>query len=204
MTGPGHFDPSTDVLVHEGDLVLAGDLVTAKKPWIRLLVVLGDLRVRGLFEDSLDPESIVVVAGSLHAGDLISEGFLEVHGDVIADRSALFFDNDGCAEIMGDLRAPFVYTKYHAVNVHGVVKAALATGDAPHIRARTRYPFLEETMLRVRDTLSPALLRILSEDAFDEDESEPGDPWIDAIGSEKLAAFVRRGGNPLRAVRARG
>jgi hypothetical protein len=154
--------------------------------------------VERTFRDSLDPESVVIVTGSLRAGDVVSEGFLEVHGDLVAKRSALFLDNDACCEVFGDVRAPFVYTKYHAVNVHGGITARLVTGDAKHIRSKKKHTFIEETDPRVRDQLSPKLSKLLADDIFDEEDAEPGDPWIDDIDSEKLAAFVGRG-NPVLA-----
>ncbi|RKH17038.1 polymer-forming cytoskeletal protein [Corallococcus sp. CA041A] len=185
-----------DILYHKGRLVLDA-LTTRKHPWIGLLIVEGDLVVKGRYEDSLDPESVVIVTGSLRAGDIITEGFLEVHGDLVAERSILFLGNDACTEVFGDVRAPFVYTQYHAVNVHGGVKAQLVTGDAKqHIRARQKHAFIEETDRRVRDLLSPKLLKRFADEMFEDedgDEADPDAPWIDAIDAETLADFVRRG-----------
>lgn len=185
-----------DVVYYKGRLVLDA-LTTRKHPCIRLLIVEGDLVVKGRYEDSLDPESVVIVTGSLRAGEIITEGFLEVHGNLVAERSILFLGNDACTEVFGDVRAPFVYTQYHAVNVHGGVKAQLVTGDAKqHIRAQQKHTFIEETDRRVRDLLSPKLLKRFAEEMFEDEEGEevdPKAPWIDAIDTQTLADFVRRG-----------
>jgi hypothetical protein len=188
-----------DILYHEGNLTLKDGLSTAgsKKPWTSILIVDGDLEVKGLLEDSLDPESVIIVTGSVQATDIITEGFMEVHGDVIAERSILFRDNDACTEIFGNLTAPFIFTKYHSVNVHGVVKATLCTGDSQHIRAK-KVSFIEETDRRVKALLSPKLLKVLEEEIFEEDDEEDEDSsWIDFIDDEKLAKFVEKGNDPL-------
>lgn len=187
-----------DVRYHRGTLEVKTSLSTTK-PATSVLIVDGDLVVKGTFEDSLDPESVVIVTGDLVAKDVITEGFLEVHGGLCALGSALFLDNDGCAEIFGDLEARFVYTKYHAVNVRGVVRAKLVTGDAQHIRAK-KVSFIEETDPRVKAQLSPKLLKVLEDEMFeeeDDEESDPDDAWIDYIDDDKLRGFVRRGGDPL-------
>lgn len=186
-----------DILYHEGNMKLDRGLSTAtKKPWTSILIVDGDLTVKGLLEDSLDPESVIIVTGSIQATDIITKGFIEVHGDMIAERSVLFRDNDGCTEIFGDLIAPFVCTKYHSVNVHGVVKAKLCTGDAQHIRAK-KVSFIEETDRRVKALLSPKLLKLLAEEMLEEEDED--DDWIDFIDDEKLTKFIRKGNDPLEA-----
>lgn len=185
----------SDILHHVGRVSLE-ELVTGRRPRIGLLIVEGDLTVKGRYEDSLDPESVVIVTGSLRARDVISTGFLEVHGDLVASQSILFVDNDACCEVFGDVRAPFVYSSYHAVKVHGGVEARLVTGDAKNIRSTKPHAFIEETDPRVRDALSPRLLKVFADEVFEDEEGEEADaeaPWIDAVDVEKLAAFVRRG-----------
>ena len=50
--------------------------------------------------------------------------------------------------------------------------------------------------MRVRDRLSPRLLKALSEEMFAGDADEDG--WIDFIDDEKLIAFLKKGQSPLR------
>jgi hypothetical protein len=182
----------TDILFHKGKLTVAGDFSTAKlKPAIGVLLVDGDLVVEGRFEDSLDPESLVIVAGSLRAHDLISEGFLEVHGDLVVDESAVFLDNDGCAHVHGDLSARFLYTMYHSVKVNGRVQAKLATGDAKHISCKSQYEFIKECSQKMRGLVDRKLLEIIG------DEDDDKDWCIDRFDYEKLVKMVRQGKSPL-------
>ncbi|WP_342375926.1 polymer-forming cytoskeletal protein [Myxococcus stipitatus] len=190
----------SDLLHAVGRLTLE-EATLGRRPRIGLLIVEGDLVVKGRYEDSLDPESVVIVTGSLRARDVITRGFLEVHGDLVARQSILFLDNDACAEVFGDVHAPFVYTSQHAVKVHGGVKARLVTGDDKHIRSAEKHVFIEETDRRVREVLSPKLLKVFADEVFEDEEGEevdPEAPWIDAIDTEKLTAFIRRG-NPALA-----
>jgi hypothetical protein len=66
--------------VHDGTLVLP-ELRIDVRPFLGLLGVRGDLVVEGLFEDSLEPDSVVIVTGDLRAERLISESCLKVHDD---------------------------------------------------------------------------------------------------------------------------
>ncbi|WP_044281893.1 polymer-forming cytoskeletal protein [Myxococcus stipitatus] len=185
----------SDIVFHVGRLALE-ELTPGRRPRIGLLIVDGDLVVKGRYEDSLDPESVVIVTGSLRARDVITRGFLEVHGDLVATQSLLFLDNDACGEVFGDVRAPFVYTNEHAVKVHGGVEARLVTGDDKHLRSAEKHVFIEETDRRVRELLSPKLLKVFADEVFEDEEGEEADPeapWIDAIDTEKLTAFIRRG-----------
>lgn len=183
-------DLHSDLVVHEGALALQ-ELRTGTRPFLGLLVVRGDLVVEGLFRDCLDPESTVIVTGDLRAERLISEGFLEVHGSVVIEREALWLDNDGCAEIFGDLRAAFAYTKYHSVKVHGQVVAPLVLGDDERIEASEPYAFVEETDEEHKAALLAALPRnaLSIEGDLDED-----DEWcIDYVKHDVLRKLVAEG-----------
>lgn len=182
---------TSDLVVHDGDLTL-DQLQTGKRPFLGLLIVRGDLIVEGLYRDCLDPESTVIVTGDLRAERLISEGFLEVHGSVLVEREALWRDNDGCAEIFGDLRAAFLFTKYHAVKVHGRVLAPLVLGDDDRFESKSAYAFVEET----DDEHKADLLAVLPRKALAIEGSTKGDPddWcIDYVRDEVLAKLVAAG-----------
>jgi hypothetical protein len=76
------------------------------------------------------------------------------------------------------------------------VEARLVTGDEKHIRSKERHTFIEDTDRRVRELLSPKLLKGFADEIFEDEEGEevdPDEPWIDAIDSQKLVAFIRRG-----------
>jgi len=188
----------SDVLFHEGDVHLPGDLVTFKPPSIGLLVVQGDLVIEGDFHSAMDPEAVVVVTGDLRARNVINGAFLEVHGNLVASNAVVFTDNDPCSEILGDVKTPFLLTKYHSARVHGAVRTKLYTGDDDTVESKAQKKkergFVEETELRVRDRLSPALLKKLSEEMFDDDE----DGWIDYVDDAKVITFLRKGGVPLK------
>lgn len=185
-------DLHSDLVLSEGDLRL-DDLHTGRKPFIGLLIVEGDLVIEGLFRDCLDPESIIIVTGDLRADRLISEGQLEVHGSVIVEREALWRDNDGCAEIFGDLRAgKLLYTKYHAVKIHGKVVAPMILGDDNRFESKSKFEFIDET----DDDNKEMLLRALPKEALSIEGDPKGDPddWcIDYIKDDVLAKLVAAG-----------
>lgn len=188
-------DLATDLRVHDGDLVIDGDLRLGADH-IGTLIVRGNLTVRGLFATSLDPNCVAVVTGDLHAQRLISDGFLEVQGSVVVEREALWLDNDGCAEILGDLRAGFLYTKYHAVNVHGRVDAPLVLGDDRRFTSPHPYAFVNETddahKTLLRDRLPADVL------AIEGDPDDPDDWNIDYLKSDVLRRIVLAGKPVLR------
>ncbi|MBP6629224.1 MAG: hypothetical protein KA297_07330 [Kofleriaceae bacterium] len=180
-----------DLVVHDGDLTLRS-LHTGRAPWLGLLVVRGDLEVAGLYHDWMDPEAVVIVTGDLHAQRLVSSAFLEVHGSVTVETDCIWRDNDGCAEIMGDLRAGFVYTKYHSVRVHGRVVAPLVLGDARHVVAGRPYLFVGETDARHKAALRAVLPRGVA--MIEGDPRDGDDEWcIDDVDAEALARRVAAG-----------
>jgi hypothetical protein len=189
-------DVRVDIVVHDGDLVV-DELRTGVEPFIGVLLVRSNLVVRGLFQDCLDPESVVVVTGDLRAARMISKGLLEVHGSVLVDGDALWLDNDGCAEIHGDLKAHFIYTKYHAVRVHGAVEASLVLGDAERIEAGRPYTFVCEG----DDDHKDSLRAVLPGDALhlEGDEDDPDDWCIDWVDDEVMVKLVVEGKPVLRA-----
>lgn len=185
-------DLQSDLVLHEGNLTL-DELRTGMKPFVGLLIVEGNLVLEGLFKDCLDPESTVIVSGDLRAERLISEGQLEVGGSVIVEREALWLDNDGCAEIFGDLRAgTLLYTKYHAVKIHGKVVAPMILGDDNRFESKSKFTFIDET----DDENKEMLLEKLPRAALSIEGDPKGDPddWnIDYIKDDVLSKLVAAG-----------
>lgn len=98
------------ILVHEGALAVSGDLllpISAEGP--RVLVVKGDLTVKGLFRDSGEPPTAVLVTGSMRADVLLCSGTLEVGGDLHA-RIVLGGDSDNTCRVGGNLQADLFYS----------------------------------------------------------------------------------------------
>ncbi|WP_406500072.1 hypothetical protein OG936_36710 [Streptomyces sp. NBC_00846] len=193
--GPGYHPQDVDVLFHDGDLEIGGDFHTGIEPWTQMLVVHGDLAVSGLLEDCLDPESLIVVTGDLRAGNLITEGWLEVQGNVTIDGCVLFEDNDCSARIVGNLTAGLIFTKYHHVEVGGQVTAPLIAGDYRRIESPHNFSFVEETDPSLVPLLVPEVLSIEGDASgeFDEDWS------LDYVDSRAMADLIRAGKSPLRA-----
>ena len=172
-----------DGVVHDRDLVMPGDLDTAKRR-LALLVVRGDLTVDGCFADSLNPESVVIVTGNLRARRLVSTGYLEVHGDVIVEEEAVFFGNESCAAIGGDLRAAFVLSQQHTLDLGGRVHAPLVIGDATHIRSPHDFDVVKDTDERLIGLLVRDLLDVVDDN---------GEPALHGTHVLELARRVRAG-----------
>ena len=191
--GPEQMPDRVDVLYHEGDLEIDGDFRTGVELALALLVVHGDLVVNGLFEDCLDQESVVVVTGDLRARNLISEGWLEVHGDVRVEGCAVFDHNYCTAEIFGGLSAGFIFTRYHHVEVHGQVIASLVAGDAGHIESPHDFAFVEDHDPRLAELLVPKVVLIDGDVA-----GEHGEDWEFHLDLGAMTDLVRAGRSPLR------
>lgn len=159
---------ATDILVSNGDLHISGDLDLDVQ-----LLVDGNLSVDGCYRDSDDPQTITLVTGDLTARDIITAGFLEVHGNLTCGR--LLGDyNDCSAYISNDVTADLFYPENHSFTIGG----GLHSG----------------TTLSASD---PKLLDILDRDlveAFD-DEDQNGNPvtWIDHLHFDKIKQRVAAG-----------
>ena len=187
---------TTDLLIHDGDLEIDGDYITDLEQWTELLIVSGDLTVSGRYEDSRDPESVVIVTGNLRAGNLITAGWLEVHGNVEVNQCALFDDNDCCAEVFGDLTAgALIFTDYHHVQAHGRVTAPVVISDFRRIESPHDIEFIEVTDARLADLLVPEVLAVEGDT-----DGEYGTDWgIDHVKSRTMIDLIRAGRSPILA-----
>jgi hypothetical protein len=182
---------NADLYLHDGDLAIDGDFDTTDvDPYIRLLVVTGDLIVRGRYEDALNPESMVIVTGDLRAENAITEGSLEVHGDIEIGRHAILFDNDCCTYVHGDLTAgELIYSCQNFAMVSGRVTAPLIIGKGLITSPHEMDIFADDDE-RLMSRLVPAAMNIIDDEPDEE-------PVIDYLEHEAIIDLVRAGDTPV-------
>ena len=110
-------------LVHKGDLHIDGDFVLPHPKMAGAyepihLIVLGDLVVDGRFADCDDPESSVLVTGSLRATVIYTAGRLEVGGDLEADMILGDYEDHLC-HVGGNLRCQVFWSDEHTFHAAG-------------------------------------------------------------------------------------
>lgn len=89
-----------------------------------LLVVKGNLTVRGLYRDACnDAPDLVLVTGDLRAEDVITASHLEVGGNLVVANVIVADLNDGAARIGGDLTARLFAPADHCFEVAGSVRS---------------------------------------------------------------------------------
>ncbi|GAA3228278.1 hypothetical protein [Actinocorallia longicatena] len=119
-------DYVTDVLFADGGLDVPGDLDLTGEG-VHLLVVRGDLTVGGCYGDGDDPESFLLVTGDMRAKDVVTAGWLEVHGDLRTGR--LIGDYNDCSALVGgDVHATLFYGEEHWFDIGGRVHADVVVG----------------------------------------------------------------------------
>lgn len=101
--------------IHYGDLHIDGNFDAYSM--CQALFVVGDLIIDGLFEDSEEPESIICVTGNMHAQNVITRGWLEVHGDLTVAGCLVGDYNDCTAAVHGTTRAKFFYPETHYFDI---------------------------------------------------------------------------------------
>ena len=179
----------TDVLLVDGDLHTPGDLdLTDERAY--LLVVRGDLTVGGYYGDSDDPESFLLVTGTMHARDVVTAGWLEVHGDLHTGR--LIGDYNDCSALIGgDVHAELFYGEEHWFTVGGRVDANVVIGR-PRMSGN-RPTGLELDDVRLLEHFDRELLRV------HDDTDEDGTPLVEVDGFRDFRALKRRvrAGQPL-------
>lgn len=179
----------TDVLLADGDLLIPGDLDLADEG-AYLLVVRGDLTVGGCYGDSDDPESFLLVTGDMRARDVVTAGWLEVHGDLHTGR--LIGDyNDCSAWIDGDVHVELFYGEEHWFTVGGRVDAKVVIGSP---RTSADHPAgLELDDVRLLEHFDRDLLLVY------DDTDDDGTPLVEVDGFRDFGALKRRvrAGQPL-------
>ncbi|MGW0941387.1 hypothetical protein ACWD4O_02380 [Streptomyces sp. NPDC002623] len=183
-------DYEADVWLADGDLHVHGDLDLHQER-AYLLVVLGDLVVDGGYADYDDPESYLLVTGDMRARDVVTAGWLEVHGELRADR--LIGDyNDCAAYIGGDVHTGLFYGEEHHFTVGGALTAAAVIGR-PRLEIAQQPVGLEMDDPRLLEHLDRDLLRVYD----DEDEDGRRVTCVDGIRDFREVKRRVKAGRPL-------
>lgn len=125
-----------DVVCHDGDLVVDEGFSTEGAIAV---FVLGNLTVKGIYEDTCnDAPDVVVIEGNLDADHVITAGTLEVRGDLSARGCVCGDYNDGAALVHGALRARFFFPEQHHFTVKGKVDVTTLAGN--HHRLASSFP----------------------------------------------------------------
>jgi len=124
-------DFAGDVFLYEGDLHVTGDFDTMDLG-VLVLVVTGDLIVSGCYGDYDDPQSHVIVKGSLHARDVWTSGFLTVLKDLDVANAVVGDYNDCDTVVGGDVRCRFFFPEEHYFTVGGALRAAHFAGNTEY------------------------------------------------------------------------
>ncbi len=184
-------DYDGDIFVVAGDLHIAGDL-DLHKEGVYLLVVLGDLVVDGYYADLDDPESWLLVTGSMRARDIVTAGWLEVHGAVTTNR--LIGDyNDCAAHLRGDVSAQLFYGEEHHFTIGGELRVPVVLGR-PRLDIQATPDAIPLTDARVLEHIDRALLRTY------DDEDDDGNPIVGLDGIADFRELKKRvrAGLPLK------
>ncbi|MFF1651647.1 hypothetical protein [Streptomyces sp. NPDC058240] len=189
-------DHTADVWLVDGDLHIRGDLDLTDES-VYLLVVLGDLVVDGAYGDYDYPESFLLVTGNMRARDVVTGGWLEVHGDLSTDR--LIGDYNDCgAHIGGDVHAQLFYSEHHHFTIGGALIANAVIGE-PSLEIATRPAVIDIDDPRMLEHFDRDLLRVFD----DHDENDNAITYVD--GFDDFHELKRRvnAGLPLRTTATR-
>ncbi|MEU4416496.1 hypothetical protein [Nocardia salmonicida] len=175
-------DYNADILHVAGDLRIEGDLDLGTEGAL-LLIVDGNLRVDGAYTDQDDPETYLLVTGDMHARDVVTAGWLEVHGDLHVGR--LIGDyNDCSAYIGGDVLADLFYGEEHFFTIEGELDAEVVIGR-PRLMIDDEPDGIDLDDPRLLEHFDRALLRTV------EDTADDGTPIIEVDGLENFREVKR-------------
>jgi hypothetical protein len=176
----------SDILIVDGDLHVHGDLDLTDEG-IYVLMVLGDLTVDGVYGDSDDPESMSLVTGNMKARDVVTAGFLEVHGDL--DTGRLIGDYNDCDAIIGgDVRASLFYGEEHFFTIGGALVADAVIGT-PRLEIAKALAVIDLDDPRLLEHFDRDLLRVYEED---------GEVQVDGLRDFREVKRRVNAGLPLR------
>ncbi|MEV5204845.1 hypothetical protein [Streptomyces sp. NPDC053720] len=187
---------TSDIWLVDDDLHIPGDLELAHE-CAYLLVVLGDLVVDGVYGDSDDPESFLLVTGNMRARDVVTAGWLEVHGDLSTDR--LIGDYNDCgAYIGGDVHAQLFYGEHHHFTIGGALSANAVIGR-PSLEIATPPAVIDIDDLRMLEHFDRDLLRVFD----DHDDDGNAITYVDGFRDFREPKRRVYAGLPFRAAETR-
>ncbi len=182
-----------DVRVAEGHLHLDADLDTFDDHRLGLLIVTGDLIIRGGYFDTDHPPIMLLVLGSMTAGRVITAGWLDVLGDLTVDGPLIGDYNDCSARIGGDVRCGLFYPENHHFEVGGRLITPVAVGSKWRLEAAEPVDFVGVHDVELLDVLDRGLLVVHEERWTEDDGTAQRALEIEEIDFGELRERVRQG-----------
>ncbi len=119
-------DAATRVMFHDGDLVVDGNLTNNE-----LLIVSGNLTIKGNYHDYQDGIGVLVVLGNMQVDSLYSWGAISVEKDLNASGMILTVYNDFTFEVSGKVNArALVISDKSADYTRGEIEVVLSDSDS--------------------------------------------------------------------------
>ncbi len=122
----------------------------------------------------------------MKARDVVTAGWLEVHGDLSVTGHLVGDYNDCSALVSGDVRAGLFYPEEHHFEVGGTFEADHAIGNPYRIEAKNTVEMIGLDDPRVLELVDRALLT-----TYDE-EDEAGNPIVAVDGFADFGAVKKR------------
>lgn len=182
-----------DILVVDGDLSVPGNLVTFKEQ-LTGLIVLGNLKIGGRYEDCDDPNTGVFVKGNMSATSVITTGELVVLGDLDAGEALIGSYNDFGARVRGNVSAKLFVPEQHCFELRGKVSFDVVLGDADQCewKGKGRVPWNPLPVDEYPKRVARSLLLETDPDALSEMS------WDEALDHDEVMQCVRKGAPVLR------
>jgi len=157
-----------DSVIVDGNLTIDGDFDTYANQLCRL-VVTGDLKVNGLYQDHDDPQTAVFVLGDFEATNAITAGALGVAGNVYVEEVLVGFYNDHSAEIHGHVTTTALIPENHFFSIKSVLGCDYLLGSRADYVVKPKKKIAPCSDEQARAVLVPEVLEI--EDYGDPDET---------------------------------
>jgi hypothetical protein len=186
-------DKDVSVHLHKGDLTIDGSFDNG-----HVLIVDGNLTIRGSYDDYREGIGIVVVLGDMRAEHVISWGSIAVAGTLEASGLVYAYYNDFTFEVAGPVKAKALVVFDKSSNYERVDAAIIQTDDdegvdSTALAVRHFVPELMiEDVLDKTDANTTALSAVASYEAARKRIAAGQPIFRDTPGPESLAADVLR------------